>query len=324
MANRKSINQSSSSRRRSAWDEGPWNEIAGIVLFGIGLVIMLALVSYSPDDPSWNSTGAYEHARNWIGPVGAKIADLLYQMLGLAALFVPATLFMAGWWQWQEERTQVSKPKTLGIILMIIAITGVLTMIGSDHPRAYYLGGFIGRWLVYSKGIGLVHLVGTMGAIVSLLIIFIAGLVIGTDFSIVGSIVRRDQSEQEPGMFSFLGDRYRAWRQERSTIRGQRETAEQLKEKLQQRNRQPTITRPVINQRELPNPKTRAITAGENPASHKVSRRVHVPEDEFQNLDDFDNEPLDEQLPNPLPPAGSVSSVGTPRSKSSPVNGSPS
>lgn len=234
--------ESDSPRGRSAWNDGPWNEIAGLILFGIGLVILLALVSYSSDDPSWNSVGADVRIRNWIGPVGAKIADTLFQAFGLGALFVPVTLFLAGWWQWQDERPEVPKPKALGIFLMIVAFTGVLTMIGSEHPKAFYLGGFVGQWLVYGPVIGLQPLLGTIGAIVALLILFIIGLLIGTEFSIVATVMRSQYQDQQPGMMTTIGDRYRAWRDERDSIRGRKETADQLRAKLRQRNRPPAAS----------------------------------------------------------------------------------
>ncbi len=287
MSSRKTETQSDSPRR-SAYDAGPWNEIVGVILVGIGLVILMALVSYSSDDPSWNSTGAYQKARNWIGPVGAQVADGLYQFFGLAALALPITLFMAGWWQWQDDRPQVPKPKVLGIFLMLVAITGVLTMIGSETPKAYYLGGLIGRWLLYAPTVGLSHLLGTMGSIVALLVLFVAGLVIGTEFSIVRNIVRREEFEQQPGMLSKFNEKFRNWRQVRDELRGQKETAEQLKEKLRQRNRVSTTPKPAIGQGGV-----RSLPSAGDSLSPKV---ITSPEPE----DEFEIQP-EEQFESPAP-----------------------
>ena len=240
MATRKPISQSDAPPK-SAWNEGPWNEIAGILLFGVGLVIILALISYTADDPSWNSTGKYDRAHNWIGPVGAIIGDLLYQTLGLASMSVPLIFFWAGWWQWQNERPAIDKSKAFGIFLMIVAITGVLTLLGSETPKSYYLGGFVGRWLVYAPKLGLSYLLGTIGAIVAILVLFITGLVIGTEFSIVSVLVRKEEEEPGPGVLSTLGDRVRTWRLDRDTVRGNKETADQLREKMRQRNRPPAV-----------------------------------------------------------------------------------
>jgi DNA segregation ATPase FtsK/SpoIIIE, S-DNA-T family len=320
MATRKPVT-STPEKPRSAWNDGPWNEIAGIILIGIGLVVLIALLSYSSNDPSWNTTGKNERAQNLIGPVGAIIADMLYQMFGLAALLVPFTFGLAGLWQWQDDRAQLHKPKILGIFLMIISLTGALTMIGPDLPDPYYLGGFIGRWLVYADRIGLSYLLGPMGAIVALLIVFISGLVIATDFSIIGIVMRREQYDREPGMFSFLGQRIRTWRLERDTIRDQKETAEQLKEKLQQRRRMPVIARPPGNQKE--EIKIRTIPS----AMPKVRSRARAQEQEFQVPPEYDGENIaEERTPEvlPLPYEDDIAPPAPQKTKASPANGSPS
>jgi S-DNA-T family DNA segregation ATPase FtsK/SpoIIIE len=53
------------------------NEIIGmVVLVGAGL-LLLALASYTPSDPSFNTVGAYvtgRPAHNWTGMVGAYLS----------------------------------------------------------------------------------------------------------------------------------------------------------------------------------------------------------------------------------------------------------
>lgn len=217
MAGRKQVTPPEPEIVPDAWRDGPWNEIAGFVLFGLGLFLLLALISYDSSDPSWNTTGTNPVARNWIGPLGAKISDFLFQSIGLASLIVPISLFYAGWYQWQDVRPTVPKPKALGILLMILAITGVLTMIGSEQPKTFYLGGAIGRWLVYGRGIGLAEWVGAIGATFALLIIFIIGLLIGTDFSIISTIIKISEAEQQPGLINSFTGSFRTWRGGRET-----------------------------------------------------------------------------------------------------------
>ncbi len=313
MATREPVEESDKSKRRSAWDEGPWNEIAGIVLIGIGLVIMLALVSYTQDDPSWNSTGAYSRAKNWIGPVGAQIADVLYQAFGLAALFVPVALFMAGWWQWQDDRPEVPKPKILGIFLMLFAITGVLTMLGSDTPKAYYLGGMVGRWLLYAPRVGLVSLLGAIGSMLALLVLFIIGMVFGTNFSIIGTVVRRDENEREPGVISKFGSSFRSWQQKRDTIRGQKETAEQARAKSRQPKREPATTRPIISQKELSELKSRKLQPAQELA--------FLPPHESELIDEPIIESVNRRVSKISQSAAPESTAPAGRSKSSSANG---
>ncbi|MFN0086284.1 MAG: DNA translocase FtsK [Blastocatellia bacterium] len=230
MADRKPLLQQSG--------DSPWNEIVGLILMGMGLVLLLALLSYSSGDPSWNSTGPNSNARNWIGPMGAKIADGLYQAFGLAALAIPLTFFLAGWWEWQEPSPDAAKPKTLGVFLMIVAFTGVLAMFGPDKPKYFYLGGFVGRWLVYGPGIGLVSLFGKLGGFVALMILFSIGVLIATPLSIAGFLMNLSPTEREaagtvPGL---LMGRMRNWRQEpRQPELGVDLTPQRVRQKFAQR-----------------------------------------------------------------------------------------
>ena len=78
------------------------NELIGFLMCVSALLLLLALVSYSPLDPSWNSasvlTGSHA-ARNWIGVVGAYGADMLLQFFGVGAFLLvifPRHLAFAG------------------------------------------------------------------------------------------------------------------------------------------------------------------------------------------------------------------------------------
>src|ERR1700724_3740123 len=75
------------------------NELVGFLLWVFALLLLLALASYSPLDPSLNSasvlTGAHA-ARNWIGVVGALVADVALQFFGIGAFLLPVFPAMLG------------------------------------------------------------------------------------------------------------------------------------------------------------------------------------------------------------------------------------
>ncbi|MGE0130715.1 MAG: DNA translocase FtsK [Blastocatellales bacterium] len=194
---------------------GPWNEIIGLILMGIGFVILLALISYNSSDPSWNSAGGNLRTRNWVGPMGAKMADALYQAFGIAALIVPVMIFVIGRWQWDDDESEVSKPKILGLFLMIVAATGWITMISPDKPGSFYWGGFVGQWLMYGPGVGMARLLGNLGAFVGLVILFTIGLLLGTDYTLVGLIDNWSQARPD-GAIAEWAHRLRVWRQGRN------------------------------------------------------------------------------------------------------------
>lgn len=70
-------------------------ELVGTAVAGLGVVVLLALFTYSPGDPSLNhATGRAPH--NTIGVPGAYISDLLLQTFGLAIVLVPVALITWG------------------------------------------------------------------------------------------------------------------------------------------------------------------------------------------------------------------------------------
>src|SRR5246500_4398059 len=64
-------------------------ESAIIALGIVALVLLLALLTYSPDDPGFSFTGNSAPVHNRIGVIGAWLADLLFFLFGRPAfLFV--------------------------------------------------------------------------------------------------------------------------------------------------------------------------------------------------------------------------------------------
>jgi len=84
----------------------PLNILLGLVLLLTALLGFLALATYHPTDPSWNtaSGAAGPHAvRNWVGLFGAWLSDQLLQIFGLTAFFLPLWLGGLGW-TWMRSR----------------------------------------------------------------------------------------------------------------------------------------------------------------------------------------------------------------------------
>ncbi|MGC9200101.1 MAG: DNA translocase FtsK 4TM domain-containing protein [Acidobacteriaceae bacterium] len=112
------------------------NEMLGlIVLVGAGL-LLLALASYTPSDPSLNTVaGAVQpglpHAgvQNWAGLAGAYTSDLLLQTLGVAIFFVPLALIRIGL-AWMRSRAVGStRLKLVGLTLWLIFAPALIALL---------------------------------------------------------------------------------------------------------------------------------------------------------------------------------------------------
>ncbi len=71
----------------------------GLVVLVLAALLLLALVSYTPSDPSFNTVGGYTSGRpahNWTGIVGAWVADSTLQVVGVSIFLLPLVLVRLG------------------------------------------------------------------------------------------------------------------------------------------------------------------------------------------------------------------------------------
>src|SRR5258707_15771911 len=96
------------------------NEIIGMVVLVGAALLLLALASYTPTDPSFNTVGHYvtgRPAHNWTGIVGAYLADAMLQLIGVAAFFLPLVLGRLGicWMRSRPAGSPLAKTFGLGM-----------------------------------------------------------------------------------------------------------------------------------------------------------------------------------------------------------------
>ena len=91
------------------------NELIGFLCIIAAILMGLALITYQPQDIAFNVSGPASDgalARNWIGPVGAYGADLLFQVFGFAAFLLPVALLVVGM-RWFRSRSIDSQTATV-------------------------------------------------------------------------------------------------------------------------------------------------------------------------------------------------------------------
>ena len=91
-------------------------QISGLLLVLLGLIVLIALASYDPRDPSLN-TATSGHANNLVGTLGAVVADILLQGFGVAGLLPGIALLT---WAWR-----VASHRGLGSVAL--RLTALLT-----------------------------------------------------------------------------------------------------------------------------------------------------------------------------------------------------
>src|SRR5215472_11202437 len=104
------------------------NELIGFLLLVSAAVLFLALASYSPLDPSLNTSGS-QAPRNWIGLFGAVLSDLLLQSVGVCVFLLPLVAALLGG-RWFRSREVVSPgAKAIGIAILLIFSPAMLALL---------------------------------------------------------------------------------------------------------------------------------------------------------------------------------------------------
>ncbi len=167
-----------------------WNEVFALILLFVGTLLFLALVSYTPKDvPSWvwfsHISPANHPAQNFIGPFGAIIAGICYQLIGAAAYLLAAILLGFGVVKLFHPRLRMTQRITW-IILFIVSGACLL------HLQPYHLRGWHsafniqgpGGWIGYRFADGhhglLRNVLGQVGSVILLTGIYVATLILMT------------------------------------------------------------------------------------------------------------------------------------------------
>jgi DNA segregation ATPase FtsK/SpoIIIE, S-DNA-T family len=197
------------------------NELTGLLFCVSGLLLFLALASYSPLDPSLNSASVLtesQAARNWIGIVGALVSDLFLQFFGVGAFLVPVFLIGLGV-RWFRSRRVVSPvAKCIGAIWLLLFLPALLALL-PGHARwlsVIPVEGLLGRIL----GDALIHYFNVAGAYIVCTTVLAVALYLSTAFSFAALRV------WAPTRFAFgvaLWNRYKDWQEVRAKRRMQRE-----------------------------------------------------------------------------------------------------
>ncbi|MBN9565701.1 MAG: DNA translocase FtsK 4TM domain-containing protein [Alphaproteobacteria bacterium] len=93
------------------------NEFLGMMVLSTGLILLAALCSYDPFDPSLN-TAVSASARNFLGMPGALFADIILQWFGLGAFLLPLNLARYGLGLFRHREV----PSILSLILQTFGL----------------------------------------------------------------------------------------------------------------------------------------------------------------------------------------------------------
>ena len=185
------------------------NELIGLLLLSLGLVLLLSLASYHAQDSSLNTASAFR-PRNLIGYPGAWTSDLLLQGMGIGAFLFPLLLFVLAWKWVRSDEVQAGAIKLCGTLLLLLSLTAAVSF--APQLRLFSgvipVGGLLGLVLAHH----LTHALNPTGAILLTVTALIVSVYLVSTFTmsklagwLAGPI----------GYFRVLAEAWQSWREER-------------------------------------------------------------------------------------------------------------
>ena len=122
-------------------------EISGVIFSFFGILLFVALISYSPNDPNFIFPENTE-IENFIGFRGSYIADLFFQSIGLISYLVPFTLIFTGILIFKKKEFFLFIENTFYIIPYCLFGSSFFRYFYSDNFQLYINGngGFVGNY----------------------------------------------------------------------------------------------------------------------------------------------------------------------------------
>ncbi|MBV8909951.1 MAG: DNA translocase FtsK 4TM domain-containing protein, partial [Gammaproteobacteria bacterium] len=166
----------SASRFTAAVSRG-LRESAIIALAIVAVVLLLALTTYSPEDPGFSYIGTAAVIHNRIGVIGAWLADVLFFLFGRPAFLFPLVLAAASWGLQRRLRAESSSRanslvRICGFVLVLVSSCALPTLHWQPGALRQTAGGVVGSMI----GGGLAAGLDFLGATLLMIAAWMAGL----------------------------------------------------------------------------------------------------------------------------------------------------
>ncbi|OGX28964.1 MAG: hypothetical protein A2879_02985 [Omnitrophica WOR_2 bacterium RIFCSPHIGHO2_01_FULL_49_10] len=166
------------------------NEIWGVLLFALSVLVFVSLVSYDPNDLPFLTSDPNVPTHNYVGIFGALVAMTLFWAIGLSAYIIPV---LSATWAIGKFLNKVPQKfyfKLLGTSFLFIASSALLSLACSPQNDAVkvHWGGLLG--LFFSNFF--IRYLGSVGAWVMVIVLGALSILLATElliFPIVLSLI---------------------------------------------------------------------------------------------------------------------------------------
>jgi S-DNA-T family DNA segregation ATPase FtsK/SpoIIIE len=262
----------------------PLNLLLGAVLMLAAALLLLSLATYHPSDPSFDTATAVtgpHAARNWIGPLGAYLSDLLLQVFGITAFGFPLWLGGLGWVWIRSQSNGSALLRWTGVILTLAFLPAAIGMLPWHWHwlHAMPIEGVTGRLLADL----LAGYLNLTGASIVAGVLAAGGLYLGSNFSFR---IAWEWAQERSIQLSVWHDRWRNWQADRADQRAEAEAIRSAErgpthedEELEAETRQPGIIARMFGFLRRKHRDEELLDPDEVPAFQRMARRQEEDEE---------------------------------------------
>ncbi|MCK5579942.1 MAG: DNA translocase FtsK [Candidatus Omnitrophica bacterium] len=185
-----------------------FNEIKGIIVFAIGLIFLVSLFSFVPEDLSWYTSHPNVPAKNLIRVVGAYTAGSVLFVFGYSAYFLSIFLFFWSWNKFSHRDIQFTFSKFISFLVFFCVVS---TLFGMSGPQIsdvrFQKAGVVG--LVCSDF--LVQYLGRTGGYIILLMLGTMTFVLTGELLVSPLFFKTTEWARE--IFALLREKFEVWKE---------------------------------------------------------------------------------------------------------------
>ena len=131
------------------FEEKQKNQLWSIILIIIGILVLVSLLFFSYSQSPFFASRSNVSSDNYVGKFGILVSTYLYLFFGLGAFLVPFVLLWVGVKKFKEGRLKTLFRKGIGLLILFIAFSSILYLVGLDISSFLCGGGLLG--LFFSK-----------------------------------------------------------------------------------------------------------------------------------------------------------------------------
>jgi S-DNA-T family DNA segregation ATPase FtsK/SpoIIIE len=133
------------------------NEIFAVVWLAVAVLLALCLFTFHPNDQSFN-TASQQTTQNFVGTIGANVATVLLQSIGLTAYLLPILCLILAWRSFKGEGFSTSASRVAGFVLLVLSAAALFVTFGFNDffdgsvPAGGLTGTIFARLLIAGLG----------------------------------------------------------------------------------------------------------------------------------------------------------------------------